>query len=112
MIIDFDNPKHETLINNYESLCKRYDKKGLCFAEMIIRTVDVLIAANSLFDVPRTYHPHPLHGEYKGCFAIDVTKKYRLIFRPVNNGVHDYRIDNYKTIQAISILELLKDYHK
>ena len=29
MKIDFDNPKHETLVNNYEALCKRFNKKGI-----------------------------------------------------------------------------------
>ena len=82
MNIDFDNPKHEALANNYDSLRKRYDKKGQAVAVEIIGVIDVLRAADTLLDVPRGYRPHPLKGEYKGCFAVDVTNTHRVIFRP------------------------------
>ena len=112
MEMEFDNPKHETLVNDYEALSRKYDKKGQNTAEDILVAVEVLKSANTLFDVPHSYRPHPLSGEYKGCFSIHVDAKYRIIFKPNHNGDPDYRIDNYKSIKKITILEIYKDYHK
>lgn len=111
MIIDFDNPKHEALLNDYAALCKRYNKKSVDVAEEIIATVEVLRAADTLFEVPHGYRPHPLKGEYKGCFAVDVTNTHRVIFRPNHDGDPDYRIDNPKSIKSIFIVEIFKNYH-
>lgn len=112
MEIDFDNPKHEKLVNDYEALSKRYNKKkGIDTASDILAAMDVLKAANTLAEVPQSYRPHPLRGEYKGTFAVDVDKKYRVIFKPNHNGDPDFRIDNPKTIRKITIIEIYKDYH-
>jgi mRNA-degrading endonuclease YafQ of YafQ-DinJ toxin-antitoxin module len=111
MILEFDNPKHEALVNNYESLCRKFNKKGLDFATDILDTINSLVAADTLFDVPRSFRPHPLKGKYKGYFAVDVTDKYRVIFRPNHDGDPDFRIDNYKTIKSILIIEIFTNYH-
>lgn len=111
MKIDFDNPKHEALINNYDALCKKYNKKGIGCATEILDTINVLYAADTLFDIPHSYHPHPLRGEYKGCFAVDVNNTHRLIFKPNHVRDPDFRIDNYKSIKAISIIEIFENYH-
>jgi mRNA-degrading endonuclease YafQ of YafQ-DinJ toxin-antitoxin module len=113
MNIEFDNPNHEKLVNDYEALKKRYNKvKGVDSASNIIAVLDVLFAANTLADVPPGYRPHPLTGTYKGCFAVDVDKVNRVIFRPNHERDSNYRIDNYKTIKNISIIEIFKNYHK
>lgn len=111
MNIEFDNPKHETLVNSYEALCKKYNKKGIDYATDILAIIDILVAANTLLEIPHSFHPHPLKGSYKGYFAVNVTKKYRVIFRPNHDGDPDFRIDNYKTIKSIIIIEIFKDYH-
>jgi mRNA-degrading endonuclease YafQ of YafQ-DinJ toxin-antitoxin module len=111
MNIDFDNPKHQTLVNNYDALCRKYDKRGQIVALEIIAVIDVLRAADTLFDVPRGYRPHPLKGEYKGGFAVDVTNTHRVIFRPDHEGDPNFRINNPKSITHISIIEIYKDYH-
>ena len=112
MIIRFDNPNHERLVNDFKSLSKRYNKsKGVDSASAIIITLDVLQAANTLAEVPYSYRPHPLKGNYKGYFAIDVDKTNRVIFKPDQDDDEDYRIDNYKSIKKILIIEIFKDYH-
>lgn len=111
MTLEFDNPKHELLVNNYDALSRKYDKKGQGIADAILAAIEVLRAADRLSDVPRAYRPHPLKAEYKGCFAIDVTDSHRIIFRPNHNGDSNYRIDNFKTITRIVVLEIYKDYH-
>ncbi|MFA6365181.1 MAG: hypothetical protein WCW78_02155 [Candidatus Paceibacterota bacterium] len=111
MKIDFDNPKHEVLVNSYEILCKKFNKSGVDNAVDILDTINVLSSADTLFDVPHSYRPHPLKGEYKGCFAVDVNSIHRVIFKPNHNGDPDFRIDNFKSIKAILIIEIFKDYH-
>ncbi len=51
------------------------------------------------------------HGSLKGCFAVDVDKVNRIIFKPNHEGDPEYRIDNYKSIKNITIIEIFKDYH-
>lgn len=111
MKIRFDDPKHEELANDFEALAKKYDKKGQKNAEEIIATIDALRAADTLFDVPPSYRPHPLKAAYKGSFAVDVTNTHRVIFKPDHKDDPGFRIDNYKSITAILICEIFLNYH-
>jgi mRNA-degrading endonuclease YafQ of YafQ-DinJ toxin-antitoxin module len=111
MKIVFDNPKHEELVNDFGALSKKYDRRSKKVAADILATIEVLRAAESLFDVPRAYRPHPLTAEYKGFFAVDVTVTHRVIFKPNHDGDPNFRIDNYKSITSIVISEIYKDYH-
>lgn len=111
MQLDFDKSRHERLVNNYDLLSKKYDKKGLFVAKDILATINVLQAANSLSDIPHSYRPHPLKGKYKGCFGVDVTRTHRNIFKPNHDGEPNFRIDNYKTITKITIIEIYHNYH-
>ena len=111
MVIGFINNKHEKLVNNFDLLVKKYNKRNENIAEEILISLNILKAAPTLVEIPPYVRPHPLKGEYKGCFAIDVTKKYRIIFKPDHKNDPNFRIDNYKTISKILIIELYKDYH-
>lgn len=111
MDIDFDNPKHQNLVNNYEALCKKYNRKGVGHAKEILAALDILKAVDTLFEVPHFYRPHPLRGIYRGCFAVDVNNIHRVIFRPNEVKCPDFRIDNCKSIVAIIIIEIFKNYH-
>jgi mRNA-degrading endonuclease YafQ of YafQ-DinJ toxin-antitoxin module len=87
MQINFDNPKHERLVNDYVALAKHFNKrKGVDSALEILTTLDVLQAADSLADVPPSFRPHPLKGIYKGAFAVNVNKLMRNIFKPNHSG--------------------------
>lgn len=111
MDIRFAKNKDEKLVNDFNLLAKKYNKRNENIANEIIISLNILKAAPTLADIPHFFRPHPLKGEYKGCFAIDVTKKHRLIFEPDHENDPNFRIDNYKTISKITILELYKDYH-
>jgi len=111
MEIDFETEKHQRLVNDYQALCKRFNKtKGVNTAEKILITLNALFAADSLADVPPGFRPHPLQGTRKGSFAVDVDKKFRMIFKPDPSDT-SFRIDNYKSIKKIIILEIYTDYH-
>ncbi|MEQ1935002.1 MAG: hypothetical protein ABL962_14175 [Fimbriimonadaceae bacterium] len=111
MQIEFDNPKHEDLVNDFGALSKKFDRGGEKNADDILAALEVLRSAETLADVPRSYRPHPLKAGYKGFFAIEVTKTHRNIFKPNHDGDPNFRIDNYKTIHSITVVEIFKDYH-
>jgi len=111
MKIDFDNPRHEGLVNSFEVLEKKYNRKGIDHATEILATLEVLKAASTLLDVPHFYRPHPLNGIYRGCFAVDVNNVQRMIFKPDEAKCPDFRIDTYRSIVAIIIIEIFKNYH-
>jgi mRNA-degrading endonuclease YafQ of YafQ-DinJ toxin-antitoxin module len=112
MNIEFDNPKHEAFVNDFDALKKKFNKtKGVDSASAIIATINVLQAADTLADVPPSFRPHPLKAEYKGAFAVDVDDKHRVIFKPNHGGDPTFRIDIRKTIKNITIIEIFKDYH-
>jgi plasmid maintenance system killer protein len=112
MRIRFDTPKHERLANDANLLDVWCAKKALCIGDDVILALDTLAAADSLYDIPRApWHPHPLSGTYKGCFAIRVNQKSRIVFRPDHENNEDFRIDNFKTIKQVAIVELCIDYH-
>ncbi|HUI08859.1 MAG TPA: hypothetical protein VL221_00965 [Bacteroidota bacterium] len=107
----FDNPKHEALVNDFKALSKRYNKKSADSASDILKALSVLLAADTLAEVPHSFRPHPLKGEFKGCFAVDVDDVHRVIFRPNHDGDPNYRIDNHRTIKKIVVLDIFYNYH-
>ncbi len=129
MKIDFANHNDEEAVRGeadgtYLKLKKvierKLGKKSLCATDDVMRTLDKLAAAPSCFDLPPSIHPHPLDGNMKGCFAVDIKVKggggrgkYRMVFEPVQvDGDPELRLDNYKTIKSIVIKELCIDYHR
>jgi len=113
MKIEFQSSKHERLVNSIDDLRKKFNKtRGIDTALDIIESLNILSAAESLADIPNCFRPHPLQGSYKGCFAIDVDKKNRIIFKPNHPNDMNFRIDNYSSIKNIIVIELYKDYHK
>lgn len=111
MDIVFENPTHERLVNNFEALSRRFDRRDEGAADNILMTLTVLLAAPCLAEVPRSFRPHPLKGDLKGQFAVNVDRTHRIIFRPDHDADENFRIDNYKTITSIRIVEIFKDYH-
>lgn len=110
MDIEFNNPTHERLIDDFDALSRRF-RRYESAAEDILAVMNVLFAAPTLAEIPRTFRPHPLKGNLKGHFAIDVNKTHRIVFRPNHDDDENFRIDNYKTITAVLIIEIFKDYH-
>lgn len=100
------------MVNDFDALSKKFDRRGQrSNADDILAALDVLRAAETLAEVPRSFRPHPLKADYKGFFAIDVTKTHRIVFKPDHDGDPNYRIDNYRTITSVTIVEIFKDYH-
>lgn len=112
MELEFDKERHRSLANDHESLRKKCGKKGKLNAEDVILALDTLKAANSLFDIPRSFRPHPLKGKAKGKFTIDIDDIHRVVFRPSDKpGKPGFQIDNPKTITSIIIEQIFIQIH-
>jgi len=110
MDLEFENPRHEKQVNNFNALVKKYDKKGQVNAINIQIALDVLFAADTLADVPSSFRPHPMRGGGKGLFTIDVDSTHRVVFRSRMSGAR-FHIDNYKTVTSITITDIFFQIH-
>lgn len=110
MDITFKDKGLERVFNSEGALKKRYGEQ----VNKIKNRMAVLIAAATLEQVPveKPYRRHPLTGDRRGQFAVDLKHPFRLIFEPDHNPVPttpDGGID-VKRITAIRILGV-EDYH-
>ena len=83
-------------------------------AKRIMMRLDLLEAAKCLADVPATppSRRHELKGDRAGCFAVDVTGNWRLVFRPNHDPV-PLTADGGFDLQAITAITIVAvtDYH-
>ncbi len=112
MEIDFKSKKMMKAFNSEKSLQREYGHEQ---ARFIKNRMSVLSAAPKLADVPveKPERRHELKGDKKNQFAVDLKQPSRLIFEPNHNPIptaKDGGID-LKTITAIRILKIEKDYH-
>lgn len=113
MNIRFATDKLEQIANDSAKLDKLCRKQNAhCTADDILEQLNILYAAESMADIPPTLRPHPLKGNLKDRFAINVSKTHRIIFRPDHDDDPEFRIDNRNTIKRIVVEELCIDYHK
>lgn len=103
MDIHFDSNRIKKLLTN-ERLLKKYHGKEF---NNIVNRLKELEAASNLSHIPHLPPPrrHKLSGDYSGCFAVDVSKNKRLIFKSFNQQWIELT-----DITAIIIIDI-KDYH-
>jgi len=112
MLVRFATSKLQKLANDSGALAKHVAKQNAhCTADDVLAVLDALRAADSSLDLPPSLRPHPLKGNLKGHFAVNVSKTHRIIFRPDHDGDTAFRIDNHKTIKRIEITAIGIDYH-
>ena len=75
-------------------------------ARKMVQRMNELQAAPTLDDMPPAARTHPLTGDRKGQYAVDLKHPYRLIFKPEDAENPTDR----RTIKSICILEII-DYH-
>ena len=111
MTISFKTSSLRRTFNSKKSLVREYGDKN---AKRIIIRMAVLSAASNLAAVP-TAKPdrcHPLKGDRRGQYAVDLVHPFRLVFCPDHHPVplrKDGGIDMFQ-VTAIKILEV-EDYH-
>jgi mRNA-degrading endonuclease YafQ of YafQ-DinJ toxin-antitoxin module len=112
MKVSFATSKLEKLANDSVAMAKLVAKqKAHCTADDVQGVFDALAAADSSFDLPNSLRTHPLQGNLKGHFGVDVSKTHRIIFRPDHDGDTEFRIDNHKTIKRIVVTAICVNYH-
>ena len=119
MILSFASIDDEEAANGaddgtYSRLKRMLRKQKATFGyEEVIMALNELVAAPTLKDVSKLRHPHPLKGDMKGCFAIDINSKsrgaLRIVFMPTNN--ENYKNGDFSTVREITIKKLVIDYH-
>lgn len=92
--------------SNNSELVKKYSAE---VANKLPRRIKELKAFNSLNDVPTSlpHRRHKLSGNLKDCFAVNITRQYRLIFRQKENNII---IEDLREIKEIEIMEVSKHY--
>ena len=110
MHVSFVSDKLERQFQTEKSLVRAFGDR----AKRIMMRLDLLKAAKCLADVPSTPPPrrHELKGDRAGCFAVDVTGNWRLVFRP-NPHLAPLAPDGGYYLQAITAITVIvvEDYH-
>ena len=91
---------------------------GPIVADKLHSLINFLESANNLMDVKNVpiYHLHPLKGDRKGQFAIDIGRKlgWRLIIIPEDNEGNEWDITDinmvYELTSIILVWEVSKHY--
>lgn len=102
MKISYDNKIKKKLVDN-ATIKKCYGK----LADKIIIRMSLLVAANSLADIPNLppTRRHKLVGNYASCWGIEIEKNWRIVVKPILPNLNDP-----EDIKEIIIVDIV-DYH-
>ncbi len=105
MEVEFKNERIRKFCEDHSKLKRKYGNQ----AKKIILNLNALCSATSLFDISRLpqMRLHPLHGQYQGCFSIDLYQPYRMIIRPLDGSPTEL-----KTITRVLLEEEYTNTHK
>ena len=79
----------------YRKDLKRYKNQP----KKLVALKDLLYILKNEFPVPSEYHPHPLHGEYKGCMECHVQGDFLLVwFDPKTNIIELVRLGTHSEL--------------
>ncbi len=119
MKVEFAYDKQANMVNDYpiSNALTKYIKKKKCPAEPedILSTLDALIAARTVADLPPMLNYHLLANNRSGTAAVDIRIRgcggrgvWRIVFTPISNCDN---INQQRSIERIIIEELIEDYH-
>ncbi|WP_319559004.1 type II toxin-antitoxin system RelE/ParE family toxin [Marispirochaeta sp.] len=111
MDIQFASARLERIFNSQQQLLKTYGKETV--RKIRIRMM-VLRSAPTLSTVP-TKKPdrcHPLKGDRKGEYAVDLNHPFRLVFEPAGDPL-PVKGDGSTDVSAVTVIRILRveDYH-
>lgn len=108
MIIEFRSNRIKKICENENKARKKYGAK---LAKKLIQRIYQLQAFDNLNQIPHTppFRKHKLKGDFDGCFSVDITAGYRLIFKPGLDSNEKKNI-NLNEINRIIIWKVV-DYH-
>ncbi len=109
MQISFTTRAMQTIANNGKVAVRKLGEKN---AAKLKQRLSELVAAPSMADIPAHARCHPLQGDKKGRYAVDLVHPYRLVFQPHGDELpkkDDGGLDVSK-VTAI-IIQSVEDYH-
>ncbi|MGL5206596.1 MAG: type II toxin-antitoxin system RelE/ParE family toxin [Acidaminococcaceae bacterium] len=105
MEIRYKKKELKNICENYKKVKKEF---GADVAEKLFSAIDFIEAAPSIADVKNypPFHFHPLQGNKKGEYAIDLGRKlgFRLILKPLNS---DGTFSNNEQIYSAKAIEIV-----
>ncbi|MBS7009097.1 type II toxin-antitoxin system RelE/ParE family toxin [Anaerostipes sp.] len=115
MKIYYDNKNIQKLCNDYRHA---QIKLGKNVADKLHKTLQFIDASVFLMDIKnmKTFRLHPLRGDRKGTYAIDLGKRtgFRLILIPVGPDGNEWTTENdiviYNSTVTVILLEVSKHY--
>ena len=115
MEIQYKSQKLHELCHDYRKAQKELGKQ---VAEKLFALMNLLENSECLYDIEamRIYHLHPLSGERRGEFALDLGRKlgYRLIVIPLDDNEKEWKETDlsivYKATKIVLVWEVSKHY--
>lgn len=113
MLIGFENAKLEKQCN------KKKDAQKLLPddipPEKLFRRIGNLADFNNLGEIPFRAPPldfHPLRENHAGMYAVKLSAKWRIIFRPI--GEFEKKADGSPSLETVTQIEIhkIENYHK
>lgn len=108
MDIVFDDKDVERLCSEEKHMMKKLGKA--CAKKLQIRLNELYVAAN--LEEVVSGRPHPLHGDFEGCFGLDLKGGNRLVIRPNHSPpplLEDGGLDR-KSVTSVCVV-FVGDYH-
>lgn len=104
MKIEYKNNRLKKILSDPRLIQKHYGQ----LSKNIMNRLTELRSVRNLSLISKLPPPrrHLLTGEYEKCWAVDVSKNYRLIFKPVESQINFFE----DKIDKIIIIDIL-DYH-
>lgn len=110
MLVTFASKRLEKDLSSAAAIGRRYGN----LAKRIGMRLEVLFQADCLADVPTDPPPrrHMLSGDLAGCFAVDLSGNWRLVFRP-NQAPLPLKEDGGLDLSKVTSIEIVDvvDYH-
>lgn len=102
--LQYKTKKLEEQCNNYKKAIKAFGDKS---ARKLHQRIKEIKSVNNLEIMVkcRIGRCHPLKGNMKGLFALDLEHPYRLIIEPIFD-----KFEELKYVNVVKVLEV-KDYH-
>jgi len=104
--IAYDNKKVKALFSDFNEMKKKTDA---VFTKLVKKRHDQLLAFETFADClnARLGNPHPLEGDKKGCYGINITANKRLVVCPISDDLSLESLIKCKKI----IIKGVEDYH-
>lgn len=106
MEIDYDNKTVKSLFSDFNEMNRKTNTR---FTRQVKKRYDQLLSFESFADLLHSGFgkPHPLEGNRKGCYGINIDANKRLIVCPVSTDLSLVGLKKCKKV----IIKGVEDYH-